>query len=188
MNELGAVVLTGGGAARLGGADKASLEIGGRTLLERVLDALVDVPEVVVVGPEAITNRPVTFRREDPAGGGPSAALLAGLDGFVRRPAKVVALAVDLPLLTPDTIRRLVDAAAGRDGALLVDDGERRQYLCAVYDAAMLAAAGAGDVHGMPLHELVRGLDLAQIPALGQESRDVDSWADVRALREELGG
>lgn len=187
MNELGAVVLSGGGAARLGGADKASLEIGGRTMLERVLDALVDVPEIVIVGPDAITNRPVTFRREDPVGGGPAAALLAGLDGFVRRPARVVALAVDLPLLTPATIARLVEASAGHDGALLVDGEGRRQYLCAAYDGAMLAAAGAGDVHGMSMRELVRGLDLVEVAAVGQEAQDVDSWSDVRMLREQLG-
>ena len=34
---LGAIVLTGGTAVRLDGADKASLEVGGRTLLDRAL-------------------------------------------------------------------------------------------------------------------------------------------------------
>ena len=37
-----AVVLAGGTAARLGGADKASIEHAGRTLLEWALDALLD--------------------------------------------------------------------------------------------------------------------------------------------------
>ncbi|MEU1128793.1 NTP transferase domain-containing protein, partial [Streptomyces sp. NPDC005900] len=32
-----AVVLAGGGAARLGGADKPGVRVGGRTLIDRVL-------------------------------------------------------------------------------------------------------------------------------------------------------
>ena len=41
--ELGGVVLSGGGAARFGGADKASIELAGETLLERALRALAEV-------------------------------------------------------------------------------------------------------------------------------------------------
>ena len=69
-DRLGAVVLTGGSAVRLDGADKASIELGGLTLLEHALGALVDVDEVVVVGDHVPTTRPVTFTREDPRHGG----------------------------------------------------------------------------------------------------------------------
>ncbi len=53
MIELGlsgfaAIVLAGGQAARLGGADKASIEVGGRSLLERAL-ALADVPALGLI-------------------------------------------------------------------------------------------------------------------------------------------
>jgi molybdopterin-guanine dinucleotide biosynthesis protein A len=183
--RLGAVVLAGGGAVRLGGADKSSVEAGGRTMLEHALDALVDVDDVVVVGPAVPTERPVTFRREDPPGGGPAAAVVAGLTGFVRLPDRVVVLAVDMPRVRPATIRRLVEAAVSGDGAVLVEDGHR-QHLCGVYDAALLAAAGAGDTHGLPVHELLRAFDLVEVPAQGGEARDVDTWNDVRAWREEL--
>ena len=46
--SFAAVVLAGGRAARLGGFDKASIEIDGRTLLTHALDAVVDASEVVV--------------------------------------------------------------------------------------------------------------------------------------------
>jgi molybdopterin-guanine dinucleotide biosynthesis protein A len=185
--RLGAVVLAGGAAARLGGADKAAVEAGGRTLLAHALDALVDVDDVVVVGPDVPTERPVTFRREDPPGGGPAAAVVAGLTGFVRLPERVAVLAVDMPRVRPATIRRLADAAATADGAVLVDDG-RRQHLCGVYDAALLVAAGAGDTHGLAVHELLRTFDLVEVAAEGAEARDIDTWDDVRAWREELEG
>ena len=87
------------------------MEVAGLTLLEHVLGALAEVPEVVVVGDEVGTSRPVTFLREDPAGGGPAAGLLAGLTGFPRPPRLVVVLAVDMPLVTTATVGRLVQAA-----------------------------------------------------------------------------
>ena len=82
--RLGAVVLAGGTGARMGGVDKASVEIDGVTLLERSLAATMSALEVVVVGEQVPTSRPVTWTREDPAGGGPAAGLLAGLDRFLR--------------------------------------------------------------------------------------------------------
>ncbi|MGH3412318.1 MAG: molybdenum cofactor guanylyltransferase [Marmoricola sp.] len=179
---FGAVLLTGGTAVRLDGADKAGIEVGGRTLLEIALAALGDAGEVVVVGEEVPTSRPVTFRREEPAHGGPAAGVLAGLAGFARPWDWVVVLAVDMPRVTRTTVGRLL-TGRGPEGSVLVDAEGRRQPLCAVYAARSLAAAG--EAHGIPMQRLVGGLDLAEVPAAGDEARDVDSWADVRRLREE---
>jgi molybdopterin-guanine dinucleotide biosynthesis protein A len=193
--RLGAVVLSGGGGARLGGADKATIEIGGHTLLEHALGALVEIPEVVVVGPEVPTSRPVTFTREDPVGGGPAAGLLAGLRRFARTPSRVAVLAVDMPLVTADTIHRLV-VPARADGAVLVGGDGRVQYLCAVYSmsaldrAAKEVAAGSGHEsgHGLSMRDLVVDLELAQVAATGSETRDLDTWQDLAELRQVLGG
>jgi molybdopterin-guanine dinucleotide biosynthesis protein A len=186
---LGAIVLTGGSAVRFQGADKASIELAGATLLEHVLRALADVPEVVVVGDEVGTSRPVTFLREDPPGGGPAAGLLAGLAGFPRLPRLVVVLAVDMPLVTTATVNRLL-MSVDKDGALLVDGGGRRQYLCAVYRTeALLAAAPAPEEQpGLPVRRLVGDLNLTEVPAISGEAQDVDTWEDLLALRERLEG
>ncbi|MGI9157050.1 MAG: molybdenum cofactor guanylyltransferase [Marmoricola sp.] len=180
------VVLAGGGAVRMDGIDKSAVEIAGRTLLEHALAALGDLPEVVVVGPEVPTSRPVTFTREDPAGGGPGAGLLAGLRAFPRLPELVLVLAVDMPRVTTATVQRLrATATAHPDGAVLVDG--RRQHLCAAYrTAALLAAAPAPEQqHGLPMHRLVGGLRLGEVPALGDEARDVDTWRDLRDLSDQ---
>ena len=186
--DLGGVVLSGGTAARFQGADKASMEVGGLTLLEHVLGALAEVPEVVVVGDELVTSRPVTFLREDPAEGGPAAGLLAGLAGFPRPPSLVVVLAVDMPRVTTATVRRLVEAVDG-DGALLVDEDGRRQYLCAVYrtEALLAVAPPLEEQHGLPMRRLVDDLRLVEVPAVAGETRDVDTWDDLLELREQLG-
>jgi molybdopterin-guanine dinucleotide biosynthesis protein A len=177
------VVLAGGTAVRLGGADKASIEYAGRTLLAHALDALAEAAELVVVGAETPTGRPVTFTRESPAYGGPAAGLLTGRDAL-RDPATTLGvLAVDMPRVTAATFRRLRSAARGRDGAFLVGPDGRRQ-LAAVLDVAALdAARPARDrQHGLPLHRLVAGLDLAEVPGEDAEVRDVDTWADLRDL------
>lgn len=188
-DELGAVVVCGGRAVRLGGDGKASIELGGATLLEHALAAVADVPDVMVVGDAVATSRPVTFLREDPVGGGPAAALLAGLRAFPRPPRRVVALAVDMPLVTRATIRRLtlsLDGADGADGAVLVEADGRRQYLCGVYAVSAIERnrPPRQDEYGLPMRRLLDGLRLAEVPAIGQEARDVDTWDDLRELRD----
>ena len=179
-----AVVLAGGTAARLGGADKASIEHAGRTLLEWALDALLDAAEVVVVGDPVPTTRPVTFTRESPRYGGPVAALLTGRDALLRAPRTLGVLAVDMPRVTAYTFRRLHEAAEGHDGAFLADRGGRRQ-LAGVLDVARLDAVRPDRQaqHGMALHRLLSGLDLVTIGPEGEEARDIDTWSDLRDLQ-----
>ena len=178
------VILAGGTAARMDGVDKASVELEGRTLLEHAVDAFLDADEVVVVAPRSVpTTRPVTFTVEDPPRGGPVAGLLTGVDALLRRPRLVGVLAVDMPRVTAATMRRLREAAVGHDGAFLVD-GDGRRQLAGVLDAARLAAVRPGleDQHNMALHRLLAGMDLAEVPAGGDEAVDVDAWSDLRDL------
>ncbi len=103
------------------------------------------------------------------------------------RRALVAVLAVDMPLVTRATLRRL-GSAVSADGALLVDAAGRRQYLCAVYRTGSLlgAAPSYEQRHGLSMHRLVAGLDLAEVPALPGEARDVDGWDDLTELREQM--
>lgn len=178
-----AIVLAGGRAARMDGADKASVELQGRTLLEHALEALTDADEVVVVGDPVPTTRPVTFVRESPRYGGPVAALLTGRDSLLRSPGTLGVLAVDMPRVNPWTFRRLHQAALGHDGAFLTDADGRRQ-LAGVVDAARLDAVRPDleAQHGMALRALLADLDLALVPPVGDEGRDVDTWTDLRDL------
>ena len=202
----GAVILSGGTAARMEGVDKASIELAGVTLLERALAATMTAVEVVVVGEQVPTSRPVTWTREEPAGGGPAAGLLAGLDRFLHQPDVVAVLAVDMPRVTPGTFARLEAAlaadvrlapdpsvelqpadAAPYDGALLVDADGRRQPLCAVYVTAALRRVRPRNPeaeHGLSVHRLISGLRLREVPAAPGEAVDVDTWRDLLWLRE----
>ncbi|MER5929814.1 NTP transferase domain-containing protein [Streptomyces sp. NPDC002054] len=182
-----AIVLAGGSARRLGGADKPGLSVGGRALLDRVLDSCADAGTTVVVGGRRATARPVTWAREEPAGAGPLAALDAGLR---RTTAELVlVLSADLPFLGPDTVRALLAAPAGREGALLRDPAGRDQPLVAAYRAEplrrelALLAAEHGNLTGLPVRALTAELDLTRVEAEPSASFDCDTWDDLAAAR-----
>jgi molybdenum cofactor guanylyltransferase len=137
-----AIVLTGGRARRLGGAYKPGIVVGGRTLAARVASAVVDASRVVVVGPPAPGVPADVVTSESPAGGGPAAALEAGLV-HVTAPV-VAALAGDLPFLTRTVVDDLRTALAidpTAAAAVLVDDTGRDQPLCAVWRTELLRDA-----------------------------------------------
>lgn len=178
-----AIVLAGGRAARLDGVDKAGVELHGRTLLAWALDAVVDASEVVVVGDQVPTERPVTFTREDPRHGGPVAALLTGFDALRSPTAYVAVVAVDMPHLTPDTFRRLLAGARGRDGAALVGPDGRRQLALVLETAAVQRVRPDHEgQHGMPLRVFLDPLDVADVAAVADEHKDIDTWADLRDI------
>ncbi|EYT80070.1 molybdopterin-guanine dinucleotide biosynthesis protein, partial [Streptomyces sp. Tu 6176] len=142
---------------------------------------------VVVADPRS-TARPVRWAREEPPGGGPLAALAAGLS---RTTADlVVVLSADLPFLRPDTVRRLLAALrAGRaDGALLTDADGRDQPLVAAYRASALRRGLAGltrehgALDGLPLRRLTAVLDLTRVPD-DVASFDCDTWDDIATAR-----
>lgn len=169
-----AVVLAGGSGRRMGGLDKPDLRVGGQTLLDRALAAVVGAATVVVVGPPRGLPPPVREVREQPPGGGPAAALAAGLQE-VGSPWAAV-LAADLPHVRAELVTALRAAAAGHDGALLVDDEGRDQVLTGVWSTAVLQRAAAGrDLAGAPLRVLLDGLDVARLPAA---ELGLAGWAD----------
>jgi molybdopterin-guanine dinucleotide biosynthesis protein A len=180
-----AVVLAGGRADRLGGADKPALTVGGRSLLDRVIAGAGGARRTVVVGPHRPTARPVRWVRERPPGGGPVAALAAGLPE-VRAPQLVV-LAADLPFAA-SAVPRLLSALARSsryDGAVLVDADGRDQPLLAAYRANAIRSAlrGVGEPPGCSVRRLLADLQLARVPAEGAEALDCDTADDVHRAR-----
>ena len=106
MTAYDAIVLAGGAAKRLGGADKPAVSVGGRALLDRVLGVCRDAGRTVVVGGRRATARPVVWAREEPPGGGPLAALDAGVRQVEAQ--AVLVLSADLPFLGERTVRQLI--------------------------------------------------------------------------------
>lgn len=173
-----ALVLCGGAGRRMGGADKAAVVVGATSLLDRALDAVGAAHSTIVVGPRHETEREVRWTIEDPPGGGPVAAIAAGLDLVTAD--VVVVLGVDFPFVGPVHVDRLLASLDG-DGAIYVDETGRHQFLVGVYRTAALRDALSGRTgHGMAVKDLMAGLDLVEL-ADPRATRDVDTWDDARA-------
>ncbi|MGW4836858.1 DUF6457 domain-containing protein [Streptomyces globisporus] len=189
MTAYDVIVLAGGAAKRLGGADKPGVRVGGRALLDRVLAACDGAARTVVVGDRRATARPVLWTREVPQGGGPLAALGAGLK--LTTAEHVLVLSADLPFLGPGTVDALLTAAGqpGREGALCTGPDGRDQPLVAAYRAEplrrelALIATEYGSLAGLPMRILTAELELARVDAGPDAAFDCDTWDDIAAAR-----
>jgi molybdopterin-guanine dinucleotide biosynthesis protein A len=164
--RVGGILLTGGASRRLG-TDKATLLLDGETLAARAARLLATVCDPVVeVGPGRSPLRSVV---EEPPGGGPLAALVAGWDALCPVDA-VVLLAVDMPGIGAPLVQRLVEWP-GRATAVPFAGG-RLQPVCARFGAdAVATARGLLSSGGRSMRAL-----------LGAVPHDVlgpDEWADV---------
>jgi molybdenum cofactor guanylyltransferase len=178
------VVLAGGSSRRMNVPDKTRLTVAGRSMLDRVVEALDGAAQVVVVGEQRPTAHAVSWTREDPPGGGPAAALGAAL-ACVSAPY-VVLLAADLPLIRRSDVDGLVTRleAGAADGVVLVDDGGRRQWLCGAWRADALRAA---DLRAdAALHRALEGLTIetVPVPAGSRAALGCDTPEDLRRAEE----
>jgi molybdopterin-guanine dinucleotide biosynthesis protein A len=182
MTAFDAVILAGGRARRMGGIDKPALEVGGTSLLKRVLSAVTAADLVVVVGPERdLGDVDIVQVQEDPPGGGPVAALATGIR-TVTAPV-VVVLGADMPSVDGAAVEALV-AGLGPDavhGVVGVDEQGRDQYLCAAYRTQALESrvVQIGELQGASMRSLIDGLMLARLP-LGAKAEDIDTPDDLK--------
>ncbi len=169
----------------MGGVDKAAITIGDSTLLSRVVAAAATARVVVVVGPRQPLGRDVTWCLEQPRGGGPVAAIAAGLahtQGEV-----VVVLAADLPWIAPAVERLLI--ALGQDhsadAAVIVDRVGRRNHLAAAWRRRSLnvGLTRLPSVQGAAVHTLFDEASVVEVADPGGDAADCDTWDDVEAAR-----
>lgn len=130
--NLDAAILAGGKSSRMK-TNKAVLELGGRKLIEHVVDAV----KAVVEKPMIISNTPPVFsflglpifpdiiKNIGPLGG-IYTALKRGEFGHC------LVVACDLPFITPELFRYLIEQERNYD-VLAVDAGRGVEPLCAIY-------------------------------------------------------
>jgi molybdopterin-guanine dinucleotide biosynthesis protein A len=186
-------VLAGGAARRYGGAPKGLLELGGRRILDRVVDAVVAVtgqaPLLVANAPDAGHWRPdlqtiPDVRRNCGSVGGIYTAVVSDV-------GPVLCVAWDMPFLTADLLSVLVTEGTrgGWDAFLPESDGRRGvEPLCAVYGPACGPAIERqlerGDLRAIAFHTDVKvgTLPLERVRAFGDPDElffNVNTPADL---------
>lgn len=180
MVAVRGAVLAGGAARRYGGIPKGLLEVGGRRILDRVVEVVAAVtgqgalPLLVANAPDAAAWRPDLQTIPDVRPGNGS---LGGIyTAVTAAPEPVVCVAWDMPFVPPALLRALLDGAtAGKYDAFLPESSGRRglEPLCAVYGPACGPAIArrleSGDLQAISFHPDVRVgiLSLAQVQRFG---------------------
>jgi molybdopterin-guanine dinucleotide biosynthesis protein A len=130
------VVLAGGRAQRMGGGDKPLREIGGHTILARVIGRLESQCECLLLSANGDPLRFAPFGLPVIADGvkqhpGPLAGILAGLDwAATHRPNAqwIVSAPGDCPFLPRDLVARLRQAVSAQGAELAVAASQGRSH------------------------------------------------------------
>jgi CTP:molybdopterin cytidylyltransferase MocA len=192
--SVSAIVLAAGGGSRFGGG-KLLAGLGGRPLIESVLDNLLDAPvdEVIVVtGADAERLREVCERYgvrtvdNEEWELGQSTSVLAGLRVCGAQTRAAVVLLGDQPLVGAGAVDRLVAAfAEGAKVAVATYGGKRRNPVLFSREVwPLLEAELAGDEGARSV--LKRHPELVvEVPCEGVgDPTDVDTREDLRRLEE----
>ncbi len=188
-------VLAGGAARRFDARPKGLQTVGGRRILDAVVETLTDAtgtpPLLIANDPEAVAWRSDLEVRADVR---PGTASLGGIyTAVVAGPGPVFVAAWDMPFLVPDIVRALITQASDYDAFVPESRGPRGvEPLSAVYAPtcanAIMRCIEAGLLHATAFHDSVRvgRLPLGQVERIGNPDElffNVNSPEELAAAR-----
>ena len=199
MIKITGVIQAGGRSTRMGGEPKALLELAGKRIVERVVDALSTVLDDLLV----VTNTPeryeflrlpmVADRYPD---GGSLGGIFTGLEAAGGDAAFTVAC--DMPFLSPDVVRLVLARAGDADVVIPCVNGQY-ETMHALYAKACLAPMEArlraGQLRIVGFFPDVRVLEIDAAAVARHRAPEVafmnvntpDELAQARALAAEIG-
>nr|WP_246312789.1 NTP transferase domain-containing protein [Leifsonia shinshuensis] len=181
-----AIVIAGGRSTRFG-SDKLLAEVGGRTLLQRTMEAVSGCATVVLVSATNETvPRGVVTVSEYPRWGGPCAGIAAGVAALPAEASETLIVSADLA-----RPRNTIAALHAIDAGVLADGDGNVQWLLARVPVAALRAQLAeldatGATAGRPARALIGHLGLPIVPAHRDAVADIDEQHDLERLKERL--
>ncbi|GAA1371553.1 hypothetical protein GCM10009638_02700 [Luteococcus sanguinis] len=169
------------------GQPKETLLLGGRPLLQVVVDACAGSP-VVLVGPDRVrellddatrARDDLLVTLEDPPGGGPCAGLQAGVRSLPADVEWVQLLSCDLPRAA-EVVAALEPVAAtdpDADAVVPIDSDGWAQYLCGRFRAGALREALSGEVRDRSVRSVLGALSRVELRLDDDLLADVDDPA-----------
>lgn len=189
-NDLTALLLAGGQSRRFG-RDKARARVGSQTMLQHVYCVVQAVTPHVLLSiradgdayldllPEAIPRLPDPLPHA-----GPLAGLVAGLRAATT--SWLLAVACDLPGLTPETLSCLLKARTAQANAVvpITPDGQRHP-LCALYHVPSVQPIAEAHLAAgcLALHALLERLHVMTVPLAPFALHNINTPADLAAFR-----
>ncbi len=163
------------------GTDKAALVVDGISMLDRVLRAVAGagITNVVISGPGHIEDEVPLH--------GPMAGIIAAWQHMQREANNncepVVVLSCDLPLLSPDVVRSLVDASRTHRYGAVAHDGVRPQPLVAAYrPLALDAMVEAFTLGERSVRRCTTTWNLAEVACPPEQVSDADLPTDLHGF------
>jgi len=187
------VVVAGGRSTRFGDREKALAQLDGEPMLTRVVAALAELGDTVVVNcrPEqraafadalAGVDTDVLWALDERPDEGPLAGLATALSTVETE--RAVVLGCDMPLADPDALAALLDRLGDSDAAVPQTDGGPEPLHAAYRVEPTIATARAALDDGQrSLRALLDGLDVEYVE--GVPARSVVS-VDTRARLDEM--
>jgi molybdopterin-guanine dinucleotide biosynthesis protein A len=175
--RVSGVIQAGGKSTRMGGRPKALLELGGRRIIERVLDAVAPVVDDVLI----VTNTPEVYAflglpmlADAYPEHGSLGGIFTGLAAASGQAAFTVAC--DMPFLHRDVARLLIERAGEAD-VVIPRVGAQLETLHAVYGKACLpvieARLQAGRLKIVGFFDEVRVLEVDEAEVARHRAPDV---------------
>jgi molybdenum cofactor guanylyltransferase len=186
MTKIAGLILAGGAGRRMGGADKAMLIVGGRTLIEICRDRFAPQVDALAVSangdPDRFRPFDLPVLPDDAGDQGPLAGIVAGLGWAASIGATALAtVAVDTPFFPLDMVRRLAEAGEMTGVAMAESDGRLHPTFALWHRSAwpqVLAAYGGGARALQQVADLV-GLHRAEFGDAAGTFFNVNSPADL---------
>ncbi|MGH2837823.1 MAG: molybdenum cofactor guanylyltransferase [Thermoleophilaceae bacterium] len=171
-------ILAGGAGTRLGGVSKAQLDLDGRPLAVHVADTLAEVCDSVAIVCKPDTDVPEIAgveRWDEPAA--PRHPLTGIIHALERAGEPVLVCATDMPWVTADACRSLLDAAPGGAAAIAVAAAEPCPVF-GVYAPESLDVLRRAEPDA-PLRETVDALDPVRVALPPAILRSVNEPGDL---------
>jgi molybdopterin-guanine dinucleotide biosynthesis protein len=166
VEKCSAIVLAGGRASRLGGINKARIEVGGVPIIHRIVEALRPLADQTIlvgrfasdVGPAGVEVLPDAIER-----GSALVGLYSGL--LAARHDAAIAVACDMPFLSAPLLAHILTRSVDSD-VTVPRIGPHLEALHAVYRRSclppMLEMIEAGDHKIVNLYDRVRVLEISE--------------------------